>query len=408
MHTRVAATLAAAVITGTLFGLVALREVWRADGNYSVLLRISPRYFNNNPMMRQRPAVRESLVFDPGGYDAQFNYFAAFDPLMRRYAHAPDNYSFMMDAAPYRFGRIGHAWFTQLLSGGRWRAFPAAMVWSVLLGCMVAAIAVSRLAVDAGRSPWWGVAVAVVPGFWQSIQVTLPEPIAAAAVLVGYWCWTRDRWAGAIIAFAVALLTRETSAIAVAGLGAISFATGQRWRAAALVALSALPLLIWKWHIGQVLFSIWGWESYFYDPGTFDLPFAGMSSAWREIMAGTYYPGNGTMARAAVGMSLLVLLATALSASAVWTRFSAPALIAAIYGVMTVSLAARTVWTHPGNVQRTGMEVFLWLMVVAATWPAPGPAVRRITIAGVCAGAVFILLLAHDAAKIRAAFLPWS
>lgn len=406
MRNRVAAAIAAAVITCTLFGLVALGEVWRAEGNYSVLLRISPTDFNRNPMLRQRPAVRESLILAPGGYDAQFTYFAAFDPLMTRYAHAPDNYSFMMDAAPYRFGRIGHAWLTQLLSGGQWRAFPAAMVWSVLLGCLVTAFAISLLAMGAGRSPWWGVAVAATPGFWQSVHVTLPEPIAAAAVLIGYWCWTRDRWAGAIVAFAVALLTRETSAIAVVALGAATFVSGRRRLAVAMVGLSALPLLIWKWHIGQVLFLIWGWEAYLYNPGTFDVPLAGMISAWQQIAQGTYYPEAPAVARAAVGLSVLVIGATALSGLALWTRRNAPAMIATLYAVMTLSLTAEKVWTHPGNVQRASAELFIWLIVVAATWPAPGRGARRTIIAGVIAAGAFILLLGHDASTIRAAFLP--
>lgn len=397
---------AAAFITCTLFSLVALREVSRADGNYSVLLRVSPRAFDNNPMMRQRPAVRESLVLIPGGYDAQFTYFAAFDPLMTRYAHAPDNYSLMMDAAPYRFSRIGHVWLTRLLSGGRWRAFPAAMVWGVLLGVFVSALWLGLMAAHAGRSPWWGLAIAAVPGFWQSVQLALPEPLAIGATLIGVFCWTRGRWVCAAVAFAAALLTRETSVVAVACIGVATFRAGQPWRAVALMATAAGPILLWKWHIGQVLFRVWGWDAYFFDPGTIDMPFAGMLHAWSRIQAGQYYPAAPELARAAVGFAALVTAAALASWLALWKRPTVFTAIAALYGLIAISLAGENVWPHPGNVQRTSAELFVWLAVVAATWPAPSPAVRRVAAAGLTAAAVFLLALAHDASTIRAAFLP--
>lgn len=404
---RVRTAIAAALITGALFSLVALREVWRADGNYSVLLRVSPRHFDGNPMLRHRPAVRESLILTPGGYDAQFTYFAAFDPLMTRYAHAPDNYSFMMDAAPYRFGRIGHVWLTQLLSGGRWRAFPTAMVWGVLLGVMVSALLVSALSVHAGRSAWWGLTIAAVPGFWQSIQLALPEPIAIAAVLTGTYCWMRGHWVGAAVAFAAALLTRETSVVAVVCVGIVALRSGTPWRAVALMAASAAPILIWKWHVGQVLFSVWGWDAYFFDPGTIGLPFAGMYHAWIKIQSGQYYPDAPEVARAAIGFACLLTAAAVTSWIAVWKRPTLFTAIAALYGIMAVSLAGENVWPHPGNAQRTSTELFVWLAVVAATWPAPNRMVRRTIIAGLLAAALFLLVLAHDAAIIRAAFLPW-
>jgi hypothetical protein len=68
-----------------------------------------------------------------------------------------------------------------------------------------------------------------------------------------------------------------------------------------------------------------------------------------------------------------------------------------------VSLAGENVWPHPGNAQRTSTELFVWLAVVAATWPTPSRAVRRTIVAGLVVAAVFLLVVAHDAATIRAA-----
>lgn len=397
---------AAALITLTLFSLVALREVWRAEGNYSVLLRISDRALRSNPLLRDRVAVRESLVVSPGGYDAQFSYFAAFDPLLTRYAHAPDNYFLMMDVAPYRYGRIGHVWLTRLIAGDRWRSYPATLVWTVLLGCVWSALALSAMALHAGRSPWWGAAILFVPGFWQSVQLALPEPLAAAAVLTGAACAQRQVWWGAALAFALALLTRETSGIAIACVCGGLWFGGHRRAALAIFMCALAPVVLWRWHVYDVLSPVFGWDAAAFNPGTFGWPFSGMATATGKITSGLYHPAAPELGRSAIGLAILVPAAALVAWLAAWTRPTWPTITAAAYAVMAVSLSADNVWNHPGNVQRTSAELFVWLAVVAATWPAPSPAVRRIVAAGLAASAVFLLALAHDASAIRAAFLP--
>lgn len=408
MRPGVRTAAAAALVTLTLFSLVSLREVWKAEGNYSVLLRVSDRALRSNPLLRDRIAVREHLVVAPSGYDGQFSYFAAFDPLLTRYAHAPDNYFLMMDMAPYRYGRIGHVWLTRLIAGDRWRSYPATLVWTVLLGCFWSALALSAMAMHAGRSPWWGATVLLVPGFWQSVQLALPEPLAAAAVLTGAACVQRRVWWGAALAFALALLTRETSVIAIACVcGGLWF--GGNRRAALVVFICALtPVALWRWHVYAVLSPVFGWDAAAFNPGTFGAPFSGMFAAADKVASGTYHPAAPEIGRSAIGLAILVSGAALTAWLAAWTRPSWATLTAAAYAVMAVSLSAENVWNHPGNAQRTSAELFLWLTVVAATWRTPGGTARRCTIAGLTAAAVFILLLAYDASKIRGALMPWT
>lgn len=394
---------AAALIVLTLFAAVALREVADAGRNYSVLLRISERAFNANPLLRERTAVRERLVLSPGGYDAQYAYFAVFDPLLTRYAHAPNNYVLMMDIAPYRYGRIGHVWLTRLVAGDGWRGYPATMVWIVLLGCAAAALGLSAVARAQGRSSWWGLAIAAVPGYWQSVQLTLPEPIAAAAVLAAVACWQRQWWWGTATAGALALLTRETSMVAVAGLAAATFASGRRRIAVLLLAGALTPLVLWRWHVGTVLFPAFGVDAFVFNPGTFDWPGAGMVAAGRRIMAGTYHPAAAEIARAAVAFSVL-LTATVIAAGQAWRRRrDAVCAIAVCYGVLALCLSGSTVWNHAGNAQRTSSEVFLWMLVAAVTWPPAGAGWRRAGVLWLAACAAYVLFGAHDASHIRAA-----
>ena len=399
--------MAAALITGALFSLVALREVWRADGNYSVLLRVSESALRANPLLRGRTAVREQLVVSPGGYDGQFYYFAAFDPLLTRYAHAPDNYTLMMDMAPYRYGRIGHVWLTRLIAGERWRAYPAGLVWTVLVGCVWSALALSAIALHSGRSAWWGAATLLVPGFWQSVQLTLPEPLAAAAVLTGLACCQRKWWVLAAVAFASAMLVRETTLVAVAAICLLMIAREDRRTGVLVLGAAVLPSALWRWHVGSVLYPVFGMDAFVFNPGTFGWPVAGMAHAALSVFDGTYHRGVPSISRAALLFAPLLLAASALAAWAWRRRPSAVTATALAYGVLALCLSGVTVWNHVGNAQRTSTELFLWIVVAAASWPSPPPWASRAFAAALSLMGAFIVFGAHDAATIRAAFLPW-
>jgi hypothetical protein len=73
-------------------------------GNYSGFLQLSEDTFDSNPLVRDRPDIRRSLLLrGDNGYDGQFMYYMTFDPFMRRF----DSYRTVVDYPPYRFGRIG-------------------------------------------------------------------------------------------------------------------------------------------------------------------------------------------------------------------------------------------------------------------------------------------------------------
>ena len=182
---QLAAAATAAVVL-LAYGLIIRSTAMELDGQFSGLLRVSTTFFDRVPFLQDRLDVRNSLKLIPdSGYDAQFQYFAIFDPLMRRYSTRPQLYRNVADAPPYRFGRIGFPMLTRLFAGGRWQLYPATMVALVWAGVGLAAFALSLLAQRTGGSAAWGLLVLAIPGFWQSVQVTLPEPVAAALLLAG-------------------------------------------------------------------------------------------------------------------------------------------------------------------------------------------------------------------------------
>ncbi|HEY6359034.1 MAG TPA: hypothetical protein VIX35_12350, partial [Vicinamibacterales bacterium] len=108
-------------------------------GNYSGFIQIGRVFVEKSPFIWHQPDIRRTLVVMEGGYDAQFMYYAAYDPLMRAYRADPSRFDGMMDTPPYRFGRIGYVWLTWLASLGDWHRFPKAMVWLDLAGIFAAA-----------------------------------------------------------------------------------------------------------------------------------------------------------------------------------------------------------------------------------------------------------------------------
>jgi hypothetical protein len=88
-------------------------------GNYSGFLHLSKEVAARAPFLREEPELAESLMLYDEGYDGQFMFLMAFDPLLRRFRDEPSRYRAFVDFPPYRYGRIGFSLLTRLASGGR-------------------------------------------------------------------------------------------------------------------------------------------------------------------------------------------------------------------------------------------------------------------------------------------------
>ncbi len=404
-----ASAVAVSVIVAVVYGAVARHAAREFEGNYSGLLRVSESGFDRSPLFTGREEVRDSLVLQPNeGYDAQFYYFAAFDPLMRRFRSSPEQYRAVADAPPYRFGRIGFPWLVRSVAGGRWDRYPAVMVGLVLVGVALSAFVLARLGQEAGGTALWGLMVLGVPGFWQSVRLALPEPLAAAFLLIGYWCVRKQRIPLAIAAFAISLLIRETGLVFLVALVAFGAGAGEGRRGRIWLLSAALPLAVWRVYVASGLWPDWGWAGFFYPSHNLGIPFQGFVGLWFALMRGDYHPAVAELARAAIWFPILIIAVSALSVGLmrVTSRFIGAAFV--MYALMALSFTHPNVWGHVGNGQRVSYEMFLMLALAslgARQYSRP----RRAAVA-LCWGgaALFILYGAHDALSIREALMPWN
>jgi hypothetical protein len=250
----------------------------------------------------------------PGhGYDGQWFLGLAHDPLLRERLAAG------FDKPRYRARRPLQPMVGWLLAGGRTPAIPLGLLavgpLAVALGCA----ACGRLLAASGRSRWWGLGFAVVPGVVVGITFGTAEPLALALATLGLSLVLDGRALAGGMAFAGAALTKESYlafAVAAAAWLAVAVGRSRRARSAAQAAAVLLPgvLALGLW---------WAYVAWRLPAGAGDRrgvaalgpPLAGWEHAVGLVARGQYVPdapvgplgaallvGSGLLAVAAIGL----------------------------------------------------------------------------------------------------------
>lgn len=215
---RPVAVALAAGAAGALFVLARLAVVARGDTSRFVMA--------GTDFVDPTAAPAGLHVFTGSGYDGQFYYRLALDPL--DLAHRA--FGITLDAG-FRVQRIGLSALSWIASGGHHALVPDAMIAVNLAALTVLAFLGALLARDAGRRAAWGL---LVPGYWGflfSIGRDLPEVVASCFLVAGIVLLRRNRPIAAGIMLAAAALTLETTldvAIAIFAVFAFEIVRGRR------------------------------------------------------------------------------------------------------------------------------------------------------------------------------------
>lgn len=201
---------ALAALGGVAFVLLRLFVVAKGDLSRFVLA--------GSHFVDRAKAPRGLHVF-PSGYDGQFYYRLALDPLdLARTA-----FGITLDS-PFRVQRIGLSAISWLASGGQHPLVVDAEV-AVNLAALVSLAALGGvIAKDAGRHAGWGLLVAGYWGFLFSIGRDLPEVVASVFLIGAMVALRRERGVLSGLLFAGAVLTIETTLDAVLAIGLCSVA----------------------------------------------------------------------------------------------------------------------------------------------------------------------------------------
>jgi hypothetical protein len=187
------------------------------------------------------------------GYDGQFYYFLAVDPV-----HGRD----YMDAPGVIYSRIGYPMTARALGGGNPTLIPYMMVLVNALAAIGGTLAVAFFFRRHSLPPALALLYGFYPGLILAVLRDLTEPLAfglaAAALLVFDW-HSKRRLLGSAALFGMAMLTRETVALfpAILALGLLVGAgNASSWRerirfgnlvrAATFAEIAFAPLLAWR------------------------------------------------------------------------------------------------------------------------------------------------------------------
>jgi hypothetical protein len=348
------------LLGAAFFASAMLQALGAFGGNYSGFLHVSKVVARDAPFLQERPDLARSLMLSDAGYDGQFVYLMAFDPFLQKFPGEPDRYRAFVDNPPYRYGRIGFSLLTDVVAAGRPERYPATMMWIVVAAHLALAGLLAARAVRFGASPFAAMWYLAIPGFMASLMSALPEALAAAAIVAGVLSWEARRPAWATLAFASALLVRETAVIP---LVALVLTAGRReWRRSALVlAGSLVPVCAWRLFVAWRLFPGFGWGSVVANPGDFGLPFAGLVRLW---LAGATRTQPSPEVAAALVFPLLLSGAFALAMALLLVRRGPLEIAAAVFATVAVSLNYSHIWSHLPSGERGTFELFVCLLLL--------------------------------------------
>lgn len=227
---------------------------------------------------------------DPKGYDGQYAYFIALDPQDAR---------FYTDFPAYRYTRILYPLLARALALGQSALIPYTLLLVNWLAIGGGTLAVALWLRRRGYSPWLALIYAFAFGTLIALQGDLTEPLAFALVAGGVYAFDfgfagneRQRITASAGCFALAALTRETTAVFAVVYGAALLVDGAarrggwtrlhaavraNWRRAATFLGGALvPLALYKLALYAWLGSAGVPEQVRFEA----IPFAGLFAYW--------------------------------------------------------------------------------------------------------------------------------
>ncbi len=188
------------------------------------------------------------------GYDGQFFYVQATDPLLRGRAQR----ALRLTNGEFRAQRMLYPAAAYVVAGGREDAIPWSLLILNVLTVLGATAATALFARSRGQSGWWALAVGLNPGMVLAVLRDLSEPMAVAALVGGLVAWRSRRPGVAAVALTLAVLAREVMVLGVLAIAVeaawrllVRRDTGALRRAAPVCLIPAAAFLAWQAYVAE-------------------------------------------------------------------------------------------------------------------------------------------------------------
>ncbi len=171
-------------------------------------------------------------AYSAEGYDGQFVYYIARDPL---------NAASLIDVPAYRYQRILLPLLAMPFGGSVWALL---IIGLVALGAGTAALEAHLRLFNVSR--WYALGYALSLGVLGSARLSLPEPLAYGLCAGGAYLIARERHLAGAVLFALAAFAKETALVFAAGYGFHYLLSRDLHRAVTLAAVTLIPFAIWQ------------------------------------------------------------------------------------------------------------------------------------------------------------------
>lgn len=291
-------------------------------GSISEAISIGARYY-------QRSGLHESVDVLPrlSGFDGQFFYFLAHDPLLKnpRTIRALDSPFLRAKRIFYPILSRSIVWQTDKIPIGMFLVQIASLIGISLLA--------TSLLKNSNLPPWWNFSVALSFSMISSVATLTSETLATLFVLLAFWSYQRNQRITTWMSIAFGILTKEPNAAVLLGIAG-SELKERRWRQTILYSMAIVPFVIWYIY----LYLHIGTENSGATTQNFGLPFQGVINATSSDL---HKISRGQLDRLLPLLCRFWFIAAAL-ASLVWLKRkpNAISIFAALAGFVAVFLAS--------------------------------------------------------------------
>ncbi|HTX27140.1 MAG TPA: hypothetical protein VME19_09000 [Streptosporangiaceae bacterium] len=297
------------------------------------------------------------------GYDGQFYYRLALDPLNLR----TTAYGIRMDQ-PYRFMRIGYPALTWLLSLGQHLAVPIMLVAVNVVAIGAMGWLGGIFARQAGRHALVGLLMPGYFGLITSLSRDTAEPLAAACLLGGLLAIRARRPVLAALLLAYGALTRETVMVAVAAIAIVRVSGVIRGQQPVRPSRDDLP-----WLVPTVVFVVWqavlkaatGSFTLFADSGrNAGTPFVAPLRALESNLARINLHHFGQIDLWLLELAILIAFAAAALACLRSTNAPAHERLAFVLFLIEICVVTPSTWNSLDADMRSFIEVYLLAVII--------------------------------------------
>lgn len=217
---------------------------------------------------------------DSTGYDGQFFFYLAQDPLLTGKAAEADQLSSPhLDLLGYRYQRILLPALGWLTSWGE----PRILEWTLplinVLAVLGSGFLLARFLAARDRPPWLALVYMTSVGVLAAVVNDLSDPLAVGMFMAGVVWWLEERTWPAVIALAACLLAREVYLIPVLVIAVLELVRSRRQGLVWLLPVAILG--IWQ-------LTIRLWLAYPITPDTVErpsiVPLLGAARKVREVV----------------------------------------------------------------------------------------------------------------------------